>query len=274
MQVLPTNRSSLPVSTATHTRLSPPGVTALPRFRGSEAEAPPRSRLLSALHDTVFAAKCWIENTLLQTTKRHLPLEETTFTVFDLETTGLNAKQDAITEIAAIKYKNGKEIGKFTTLVKPTVPIPPEIEELTNISNEMVKNAPDPKTALKNLSRFVGPNPILVGHFVNFDVNFVRTKLDAFNLGHLKDRFVLDQSFCTKTLARKVIPDLPSYSGTKLAAHLGIGNPQAHRAEHDTRMTGQIFFELIKRLKSQGTSIRSVDELQTYQGRPQRIHGG
>lgn len=61
-------------------------------------------------------------------------VKDTVFTVIDLETTGLNSKKNAITEIVAIQFKNGIEIAKFSTLVKPTEPVTPESEAITGIS--------------------------------------------------------------------------------------------------------------------------------------------
>ena len=84
------------------------------------------------------------------------PTESAVFTVIDLETTGLNAKKNAITEITAIQFKNGEEIGKYSTLVKPTEPISEEVTQITGITNDMVKDAPALVMVLGELANFVG----------------------------------------------------------------------------------------------------------------------
>ena len=87
-----------------------------------------------------------------------------------------------MTEITAIQYKNGVEIDKFSTLVKPTEAIPPEVEMLTGITNEMVQQAPPLITVLSDLCAFVGSAPVIVGHNVGFDIRFIHEKIEQTGL--------------------------------------------------------------------------------------------
>lgn len=195
-----------------------------------------------------------------------LPLEEAVFTVLDLETTGLNAKKNAITEVTAIQYRNGVEIGKYSTLVKPTESIPEEVELLTGISNDMVKNAPALIMVLSELSGFIGDSPIIVGHNVSFDIGFLREKVSQNGLSIFLDRYDLSRAFCTKVLAQKALPSLPSYEGIVVATAIGYHNPNPHRAEADVRMSAGILFELINRLKAQDSSMKTAQDLLNFQG--------
>lgn len=195
-----------------------------------------------------------------------IPLEETIFTVIDLETTGLSAKKNAITEITAIQFQNGQEIGKLTTLVKPTEPIPPEVERLTGITNAMVSNAPAPVMALSELCHFIGQKSILVGHNVPFDIGFLREKLAANGLGSFLNRIEYERAFCTRVLAIKAFPGLRSYEGIVVATHCNVYNPNPHRAESDVRMSAGILFSIINRLQTAHPELKTLSDLMDYQG--------
>lgn len=193
-------------------------------------------------------------------------LTETEFVVLDLETTGLNAKRNAITEVTAIRYKNGEEVDKYSTLVKPTEPITEESEQITGISNEMVRNAPALVIVLSELSEFVGVAPIIVGHNVSFDIGFLREKCVQMGLGVYQERYSLTRAFCTKQLAQRAMPGLPSYEGIVVATACGVHNPNPHRAESDVRMSAGILFNLIDRLKKSNPVPRTVVDLMAVQG--------
>lgn len=195
-----------------------------------------------------------------------IPLAEAVFAVLDLETTGLNAKRNAITEVTAIQFKNGFEIGKYSTLVKPTEPIPEELELLTGITNDMVKQSPAVVMALSELSGFLGEAPLIVGHNVSFDMGFLKEKISQSGLDVFAERYDLSRAFCTKVLAQKAMPSLPSYEGIVVATAVGYHNPNPHRAESDVRMSAAILFELIKKLQAENSSLKTVQDLLKYQG--------
>lgn len=197
------------------------------------------------------------------------PLNEVVFTVFDLETTGLNPKRNAITEITAIQFKAGEELEKFSTLVKPTEDIPEIVTDITGITNDMVAQAPPPVMALSELCQFVGPQPVMVGHNVQFDVNFIQAKLEETSLSQFSDRFIMERSLCTRNLAKLLYPELPSYEGTAVAHHCGIYNPNPHRAEYDVRMSASTLFVMIKQLPELAPKIKTIGDLITYQLPPE-----
>lgn len=204
--------------------------------------------------------------TVSQSTWLNQSIEETVFTVIDVETTGLNAKKNSLTEITAIQFQNGKEKGKFSTLVKPTEPIPPEVEALTGITNDMVQQAPPLITVLSDLCNFMGTNPIIVGHNVGFDIRFLREKIEQSGLSSFLERVDIERAVCTKALAVKALPGLPSYEGIVVATQCGVDNPNPHRAEYDVRMSAGILFAILEQLKQQGTSPKTVQDLLAYQG--------
>ncbi|MCS6266264.1 MAG: 3'-5' exonuclease [Vampirovibrio sp.] len=189
-----------------------------------------------------------------------------TFTVIDLETTGLNAKRNSITEITAIQFVNGQAIDIFSTLVQPKEPIPYEVESLTGISNEMVENAPPLMMVLNDLISFMGPAPLLVGHNVSFDIQFLREKCLECGLVGLEQRIDISKAFCTKVLAQKVMPGLPSYEGIVVATQCGYHNNNPHRAEADVRMSAAILFALVEKLRQQGQAITTVKDVLAIQG--------
>jgi DNA polymerase III epsilon subunit family exonuclease len=193
-------------------------------------------------------------------------LEDAVFAVLDLETTGLSAKKSGITEVTAIQFKNGEQVGMYSTLVKPTEDIPEEVELLTGITNDMVRNAPAIVMVLSELSGFLGEEPIIVGHNVSFDMGFLREKVSFNGLGSFLARYDLSRAFCTKVLAQKALPSLPSYEGVVVATAIGYHNPNPHRAESDVRMSAGILFELIKKLQAENPNIKTVQDLLDYQG--------
>ncbi|MGE0199596.1 MAG: PolC-type DNA polymerase III [Candidatus Melainabacteria bacterium] len=194
------------------------------------------------------------------------PLEEAVFTVVDLETTGLQPRKNAITEITAIRFKNGEDLGMYSTLVRPTEPIGEWVENMTGITNEMVKDAPALVEVLAELLRFAGTDALWVGHNVPFDIGFLQEKLHETGLSSQRDRIRIEQAFCTRNLARKALPGLPSYEGIVVATACGVDNKNPHRAEYDVRMSAGILFALIDRLKLEQPGIRTVGDLLSYQG--------
>lgn len=192
-------------------------------------------------------------------------LEDAVFTVMDLETTGLNKSKNAITEVAAIQYRQGQELGSYMTLVRPTEEIPEEIEQFTGITNEMVKNSPALVMVLSDLSAFIGESPVIVGHNINFDIQFVREKFNQNGMAMFCDRVDSSRSLCTKILAQKAMPGLPSYEGIVVATSCGVVNPNPHRAENDVRMSAEILFALIKRIQESNPSIKTIGDLIRYQ---------
>lgn len=176
-----------------------------------------------------------------------------TYVALDLETTGLSAERDAIIEIGAVKFRDGRTLDTFSTFVSPGRPIPLKITELTGIRDEDVADAPGLFDVLPALARFVGETPV-VGHSVNFDLAFLQQHSDQFRNDYL-DTFELASVLC---------PDAERYSLQSLAQLVGIDVDRAHRALDDVVASQQLFYELFER--AQALPLRILKEI-VYQGK-------
>jgi len=163
----------------------------------------------------------------------------------DLETTGLHAEQDAIVEIAAIKFQGAAVLDTFETLVAPGRSIPYRVQRLTNITPQHLVGAPTFESISQNLQHFVGDYPI-VGHSIPFDVGFLRRR------GLTRTNLLVD----TFELATVLLPSLPSYNLGQVAEALGIPiAPGLHRAMVDTVLAMQVFLALHQRLQMVDLSL-------------------
>ena len=171
---------------------------------------------------------------------------DSSFVVIDLETTGLSPYTNNITEIAAIKIKNGEIIDSFETLINPQTPIPSFITRLTGITNEMVKNSPHIKEILPKLKEFIQDDHI-VAHNATFDFNFLTHNFSK----HLGEP-LLNKTICTRKLATRLLPHLPSKKLSSLCEYYDVINESAHRAMGDTQATTIIFNKFCEELKSLG----------------------
>ncbi|MCR5680828.1 MAG: PolC-type DNA polymerase III, partial [Clostridiales bacterium] len=167
------------------------------------------------------------------------------FAVFDLETTGLSAASNKITEIGAVILKNGEILDRFNTFVNPGVHIPENITELTGITDEMVADAPPIGEALKDFYAFIG-NRMLVAHNASFDTGFIRTASEQNGMDFQNP--YLD----TVAMSRYMNPELKNHRLDTLAKHYRLGDFNHHRACDDAEMLARIFASMVERLKEDG----------------------
>lgn len=185
-------------------------------------------------------------------------LDDAEFVVFDIETTGGNPERNAITEIFAIKFKNGVAAETFGTLVDPEMPIPPIVRRMTGITNAMVRGAPRISDVMPEFLKFVGSG-ILVSHNTIGDIKFIRhfaKEVAAVNF----DNFYM----CTHLLVEKLTPEAPDKSLKGLAGHFELASGEFHRAEADTHVTLALFRVLLERLR--GLNVRRVMDAVRLQG--------
>jgi DNA polymerase III epsilon subunit family exonuclease len=173
------------------------------------------------------------------------------FVAIDLETTGLNPINDKIIEVAAVKFKDGQIIDRFTTLINPEIHIPSGITRINHITDEMVKDAPVLAEVMPCLVNFI-EDSILVMHNASFDLKFL--KHHAMNFGHDINNSYID----TLPTCRNIFSGLENYKLPTIASHLGICGDSFHRACNDAEICGQVLIKCIETAKdrsSQGASL-------------------
>lgn len=167
------------------------------------------------------------------------------YTVIDIETTGISPTQSAIIEVSALQYRDETLVDTYSTLLNPHCHIDWFITRLTGINDAMVRDAPDADAMLPLFYRFVGKD-ILIGHNVNFDINFLYDNLLA------KCGMVLDNDYVdVLRLARKALPDLPNHKQTTVAQHFGVSAQGAHRALRDCEICNANYLHLKRMLEQQ-----------------------
>ena len=164
-----------------------------------------------------------------------------TFICFDIETTGLSAARDKITEIGAVKVENGVITDKFSTFVNPEMPIPQKITQLTGITDEMVKDAPSQSEAVSAFLEFAGDN-VLVAHNAPFDTSFIAKACE--DMGREYNYTSID----TVAISRAILTDIKNCKLDTVAKFLRLGEFNHHRATDDAEMLAKIFITLCRRL--------------------------
>lgn len=164
-----------------------------------------------------------------------------TFICFDIETTGLSAARDKITEIGAVKVENGVITDTFSTFANPEMPIPQKITQLTGITDEMVKDAPSQSEAVGAFLEFAGDN-VLVAHNAPFDTSFIAKACE--DMGREYNYTSID----TVAISRAILTDIKNCKLDTVAKFLRLGDFNHHRATDDAEMLARIFINLCQRL--------------------------
>jgi predicted DnaQ family exonuclease/DinG family helicase len=174
------------------------------------------------------------------------------FVALDLETTGLDNKNDKIIEIGAIKFIGGRATEEYSTFINPKTPIPAAITTLTGIKDADVASAPAFETIAAKLIAFIADLP-LCGHQVEFDINFLN---EEYKRAALPKAFM--KQIDTAVLARIVLPSLARYTLKHVAKTLGVPLDRAHRALDDARASGAIAIAMVPKLCELPLGVRSV----------------
>lgn len=164
-----------------------------------------------------------------------------TFICFDIETTGLSAARDKITEIGAVKLENGVITDTFSTFANPEMPIPQKITQLTGITDDMVKDAPSQSEAVGAFLEFAGDN-VLVAHNAPFDTSFIAKACE--DMGREYNYTSID----TVAISRAILTDIKNCKLDTVAKFLRLGDFNHHRATDDAEMLARIFINLCQRL--------------------------
>ena len=176
------------------------------------------------------------------------------FVVFDIETTGLSPNTESITEIGAVKIKNGAIVDTFNELVNPGKPIPPKISELTGITDSMVADCPYISEILPKFFEFA-KGSVLVAHNASFDTSFI--KKSAKDLGLAFNFSYID----TLELSRSIVEGVKNYKLDTLTKHFNVKLENHHRACDDATATGHVFLKLISKLDEMG--VKDIGSINT-----------
>ncbi len=181
-------------------------------------------------------------------------LEDVTYSVLDIETTGLSKLTDKITEFGIIKVRNGERLGEFECFVNPEREIPERVVEVTNITNDMVKDAETIDKVLPKVLDFV-KDTVLVAHNATFDIGFIKHNADL--LGLEFNPTYID----SLPLAKELFPHFKKFKLGIIAENLGIEVDVAHRALADVDTLVKVLEVMLNMLKEKGiTKLAEVDE--------------
>ncbi len=187
-----------------------------------------------------------------------------TVAVIDFETTGMSpATGDRATEVAVVIVAGGKIVDQYQSLMNTGAYIPAFIEELTGISNAMVRHAPPAAKVMSELAEFVGSIP-LVAHNASFDSKFLDAEWSR--TGHRRQQ----QFACSMLLSRRIYPDSPNHKLGTLIRHLELPSAaRHHRALADAEMTAHLWLRMVSDIKHQhGLSAVTHEFLCTLQKVP------
>ena len=206
-------------------------------FVGAKKNQPPQSVERAARHDQRPTSA---------------PMAIPDFIAIDVETTGLEFSSDRIIEVGAVKFTGGKPGEEFSSFVKPPIPIPPEISELTGITEADVASAPPFAEVGPKLSAFLGNLP-LCGHQVEFDITFINKELDKAGL-----QSVGKQTIDTALLSRILLEAGSRFSLKSVSESLSVTLKNAHRALNDARACGEVAALLIPKLAELPLPVRQT----------------
>ena len=202
----------------------------------------------------------------------NLTINEATFVILDLETTGLSAANSSVIEIAAIKYQSGMIVDTLHYLTRPREEfIPIKVTELTGITNAMVIDKPHFEKVYPEVYKFI-KDGIIVAHNAKFDISFLSQVHKTVFKKNLKIPYI-----CTDNLARRLFPEIKKKSLSSLTQYLGINFQQNHRALSDAQATLEAFKMMLDYLQdynvnkvldiiklSEGKSINTKNKRKRY----------
>ena len=186
------------------------------------------------------------------------PIDDVTFIVFDVETTGLYPEMgDRVCEIGAMKLIGERVIDEFWTMVDPGRPISPGAFRINRITPEMLEGAPGMAQIMPRFLRFVGDG-VLVAYNAKFDLGFLNSELSILGYEPFRGN-VID----VMMLAKRLMPYAGGFSLQNVAGLLGIRSGRGHRALEDVRVTVELFLRFMGILRGRG--LKSLEELLSFQ---------
>lgn len=184
-------------------------------------------------------------------------ISDLTFCAFDIETSGANPLESEICEIAAVKWKNGKIIDEFATLIKPSHKMSDFIISIHGITNEMVQDAPHIQTKIGDFYNFI-QDAYCIAHHSPFDMGFIAIEFE-------KQKLLPPTKpvFCSSLIARKVFPESINHKLQTLVKFLGLETNTAHRALDDAISCLNVSLKCFEKFGWDKT----LEELQSLQAR-------
>ncbi len=186
-------------------------------------------------------------------------LMQSTYVVFDFETTGFNAGgADSIIEVGAVKICNGEIIDRFSELIDPGRKLPQKITEITNITDEMLQGKDNEETVIKRFVEWFNDLP-MVAHNAKFDVSFLKMAYKKYDLGEFTNT-VID----TLELSRTMDNNFARHSLSALVKRYEVPweEDAHHRADYDAEGTALVFHKMLKKLTSRNfETIKDLDKL-------------
>jgi DNA polymerase-3 subunit alpha (Gram-positive type) len=189
---------------------------------------------------------------------KDIDLEQASYVVFDVETTGLSAVYDTIIELAGVRIQQGEIVDRFESFANPHHPLSETTTNLTGITDDMVRDAPEVEDVLKDFAEWMGDD-ILVAHNASFDIGFINQGFEKMGLEKVQNP-VID----TLELARFLLPHLKNHRLNTLCKHLDIELTQHHRAIYDAEATGYLTWKFITSLLEK--EITNHNELNNHMG--------
>lgn len=187
-----------------------------------------------------------------------IELEDASYVVFDVETTGLSAVYDTIIELAAVRVQEGEIVDRFESFANPHHPLSETTINLTGITDDMLKDAPEVEDMLKDFAEWMGGD-VLVAHNATFDIGFINQGFEKIGLEKVENP-IID----TLELARFLLPQLKNHRLNTLCKHFNIELTQHHRAIYDAEATGHLIWKLVKQLLEKG--ITNHGQLNNHMG--------
>jgi DNA polymerase-3 subunit alpha (Gram-positive type) len=177
------------------------------------------------------------------------------FIAFDIETTGLSAERDRMTEIGAILFRGSEILDRFNIFVNPGMPIPPEITRLTGITDQDVCNAPPPDEAMRQFLAFAGNRP-LIAHNADFDIGFMTKACQRAGIPF--SPVYLD----TLVISQGLLSHLKKHKLDIVARSLGLPEFNHHRASDDAATVAYMMARFIPDLKERGAkTVTDIDPI-------------
>jgi DNA polymerase III subunit alpha, Gram-positive type len=188
----------------------------------------------------------------------HRKLDEDTFVVFDVETTGLSAVYDTVIELAAVKIQGGEIIDRFESFANPHHPLSATTINLTGITDDLVENAPEVGEVFQRFHEWT-KDAVLVAHNASFDMGFLNTGYKKIGIGKAPNP-VID----TLELARFLYPEMKNHRLNTLAKKFDVELTQHHRAIYDAEATGYLLLKMLKDASEKG--IEYHDQFNEHMG--------